>query len=34
MTIRAEDGAGEWEEELGWADELCGGSDCADWGVW
>ena len=32
MTIRAEDDAG--EEELGWADELCGGSDCADWGIW
>lgn len=34
MTIRAEDGVGEWEAELGWVDELCGGSDCADGGVW
>ena len=39
MKYRAEDDAGEWEweweeNEFGWADALCGGSDCADWGVW
>ena len=37
MKYRAEDeDAGEWkeEQELGWADRLFAGSDCADGGAW
>ena len=33
MSDRAED-AGEWKEELGWADGVFGGSGGADGGVW